>query len=201
MSGPTRGMGVHLTPALRTTARVALTSDRRSARWQWFVPGSSIQLPTSNFQTMYDDGMLSTATCAVCGRESPLIAAHLGVCGQCVREQPAKALPRAARAHAEARRDFGLPEVVPASEGGVSCSLCGNGCQMGEGERGFCGLRVNEGGRLRHLAGTPQHGLLHWGTGSGAATTWPSSTAVAPPIASPVRTGTTARWRLRIARR
>jgi len=33
---------------------------------------------------------------------------------------------------------------------------------MGEGERGFCGLRMNEGGRLRHLAGTSAKGVLHW---------------------------------------
>lgn len=31
---------------------------------------------------------------------------------------------------------------------------------MGEGERGFCGLRTVRGGRLVHLAGTPKAGLL-----------------------------------------
>jgi len=33
---------------------------------------------------------------------------------------------------------------------------------MAEGETGYCGLRCNEGGTLRHFAGTPAKGLLHW---------------------------------------
>ena len=111
---------------------------------------------------MFDYGILTSATCAVCGRSSPLIAAHLGLCAECIRQRPDEALPRAAQAHAVARREFGLPEAVPRTDGGVRCPLCANGCQMGEGERGFCGLRVNEGGRLRHLAGTPERGVLHW---------------------------------------
>jgi len=33
---------------------------------------------------------------------------------------------------------------------------------MAEGDTGYCGLRYNENGALRHLAGTPAKGLLHW---------------------------------------
>jgi pyruvate formate lyase activating enzyme len=33
---------------------------------------------------------------------------------------------------------------------------------MAEGERGFCNLREVQGGKLVHLAGTPDRGLLHW---------------------------------------
>jgi len=33
---------------------------------------------------------------------------------------------------------------------------------MADGETGYCGLRLNDHGRLRHLAGTPSKGLLHW---------------------------------------
>jgi len=33
---------------------------------------------------------------------------------------------------------------------------------MAEGEAGYCGLRYNEGGTLKHLAGTPAKGLLQW---------------------------------------
>jgi pyruvate formate lyase activating enzyme len=33
---------------------------------------------------------------------------------------------------------------------------------MGEGERGYCGLRTARGGRIVHLAGTPGRGLLEW---------------------------------------
>ncbi len=44
----------------------------------------------------------------------------------------------------------------------MRCALCGCECRIGEGERGFCGLRTVQSGRLRHLAGTPERGLLHW---------------------------------------
>jgi pyruvate formate lyase activating enzyme len=33
---------------------------------------------------------------------------------------------------------------------------------METGARGYCGLRYNDDGRLRHLAGTPRKGLLRW---------------------------------------
>ena len=37
-----------------------------------------------------------------------------------------------------------------------------NACVIGDGERGYCGLREVRHGRLRHLAGIPDRGLLHW---------------------------------------
>jgi pyruvate formate lyase activating enzyme len=40
--------------------------------------------------------------------------------------------------------------------------LCVHGCVIGEGERGYCGLRENHAGRLVHLAGTAKCGVLHW---------------------------------------
>jgi pyruvate formate lyase activating enzyme len=33
---------------------------------------------------------------------------------------------------------------------------------MGEGERGYCGLRANIGGRLTHLGGSAENGIVHW---------------------------------------
>ncbi len=65
-------------------------------------------------------------------------------------------------AHTRSRSAFGLPVAPPRDSRGVRCSLCGNECIIGEGERGFCGLRTVRGGRLVHLAGTPDRGLLHW---------------------------------------
>jgi pyruvate formate lyase activating enzyme len=44
----------------------------------------------------------------------------------------------------------------------VICKLCGSQCEIGEGERGFCGLRTVQEGKIQHLAGTPQKGVLHW---------------------------------------
>ncbi|MEM2869616.1 MAG: radical SAM protein [Thermoplasmata archaeon] len=42
----------------------------------------------------------------------------------------------------------------------VRCTLCANECAMAGGERGYCGLRENRGGRLRHIAGTPIRGIV-----------------------------------------
>jgi len=100
--------------------------------------------------------------CRVCGKESPLVAGELGLCLACIRERPDEALRVAERAHATARRLFGLPECPPQAEDGRRCGLCVQDCVIGEGQRGYCGLRVVREGRLRHLAGTPARGLLHW---------------------------------------
>ena len=108
---------------------------------------------------------LPEQTCRMCARRSHLVAAHLGLCLACIRNRPQEALPVADAAHASARRLFGLPERPPRTEGGRRCGLCVQGCVIGEGERGYCGLReVPEGkpGKLRHLAGIPSRGLLHW---------------------------------------
>jgi pyruvate formate lyase activating enzyme len=40
--------------------------------------------------------------------------------------------------------------------------LCARECSIGEGERGYCGLRTVRQGRLLHWAGIPARGLLHW---------------------------------------
>jgi pyruvate formate lyase activating enzyme len=110
----------------------------------------------------------------LCGTESRLIIEHLGVCGQCLGTRFDQARSRVQAAHAETRRAFGLPEVAPRAADGVFCPLCSQGCVIGPGERGYCGLRVNQvpsrytgsggrsKGRLQHLAGTPARGVLHW---------------------------------------
>jgi len=100
--------------------------------------------------------------CRLCGRSSPLIAAHLGVCGPCIRARPDRARQVAFAAHAAVRRAFRMPVAPPRAEGGVRCGLCLHGCVIGEGETGYCGLRTLRRGRLVHLAGVPARGLLHW---------------------------------------
>ncbi len=84
------------------------------------------------------------------------------MCLACIRSRPAEALAIAGEAHAAARRIFGLPERPPRVEGGRRCGLCVQECVIGEGERGYCGLREVRDGRLCHLAGVPARGLLHW---------------------------------------
>jgi pyruvate formate lyase activating enzyme len=105
---------------------------------------------------------LADQVCALCGTRSRLIAAQLGVCVDCIRACPQEALVIADEAHAEARRLFDLPERAPRAEDGRRCGLCAQDCVIGEGERGFCGLRQVRDGKLHHLAGTPDRGLLHW---------------------------------------
>ncbi|MGC9320564.1 MAG: radical SAM protein [Armatimonadota bacterium] len=100
--------------------------------------------------------------CRLCGTRSRLIAGQLSLCLDCIREQPEKALAIAAEAHAAARRLFDLPERPPRAEDGRRCGLCVQDCVIGEDERGFCGLREVRDGRLHHLAGTADRGLLHW---------------------------------------
>ena len=100
--------------------------------------------------------------CALCGRRSRLIAAQLGVCGDCLRAEPQQALVLANGAHSEARRLFGLPEEPPRASDGIRCGLCARDCVIGEGQRGYCGLRTVREGHLVHLAGTPKRGVLHW---------------------------------------
>jgi pyruvate formate lyase activating enzyme len=100
--------------------------------------------------------------CVLCGARAVTVAARLGVCGACVARDAEGAQAHAARVHAEARAAFRLPTAPPATPGGVRCPLCARACQIGAGERGFCGLRTTRGGRLVHLAGTASRGLLDW---------------------------------------
>jgi pyruvate formate lyase activating enzyme len=100
--------------------------------------------------------------CALCGARSRLISSALEVCLECVRRNPQNALSRTQHAHSRSRDAFNLPVAPPHSEDGIACGLCSRQCNIPEGERGFCGLRYNQAGRLVHLAGTPKRGLLHW---------------------------------------
>jgi pyruvate formate lyase activating enzyme len=88
------------------------------------------------------------------------MAAALGLCPDCARTE--QGLEQARAAHAVSRSLFDLPAAPPRSEGGVKCPLCGCECLIAEGERGFCGLRKVEDGKLKHIAGTPPRGVLHW---------------------------------------
>ena len=99
--------------------------------------------------------------CAICGKESKLVAKTLKVCGNCIRANSEKAEPYIKNAHYQSRRRFGLPEKPPKAANGVKCKMCVNTCQIPKNGTGFCGLRTNN-GRLKHLAGTPSRGVLEW---------------------------------------
>ncbi|MFQ6007786.1 MAG: radical SAM protein [Candidatus Zixiibacteriota bacterium] len=57
---------------------------------------------------------------------------------------------------------FGLPTTPPRDETGVTCPLCANKCSIPAGDKGFCGLRENQEGKLVHLGGTKERGVVGW---------------------------------------
>jgi pyruvate formate lyase activating enzyme len=106
-------------------------------------------------------GGIRTGKCQVCGEDS-LVSQTLATCADCLRRHSRDVMQHLAGVQTSSRREFDLPDRPPRDAEGVTCPLCANECRIGEGERGFCGLRTNRKGRLVHLAGTPAKGLLHW---------------------------------------
>ena len=87
--------------------------------------------------------------CQHCGRDSPLISQALGICLDCIRQDFAAVLPNIEEAHSRARSQFNLPAHPPNHETGPQCHICVNECRLAPGARSYCGLRFNEGNRLR----------------------------------------------------
>ncbi len=100
-----------------------------------------------------------TGKCTLCGAKGEEISAELKVCLSCIRAKPEEALALAQEAHAASRKRFGFPESVPRG-GEAKCTLCVNQCELREGERSLCGLRVNRNGRLVHLSGTAREAVV-----------------------------------------
>lgn len=99
--------------------------------------------------------------CPVCGSRK-LLSNTLGVCGECLTNGSNEAMQRALEAHKASRLRYGLPLEPPRSENGLACGICANECVILEGERGYCGLTINEGGKLSRLAGAPERGLFEF---------------------------------------
>jgi pyruvate formate lyase activating enzyme len=99
--------------------------------------------------------------CAICGTSSEKFSGFLGVCLECIRERFGQSEPIVREAHEKSRQEFMLPGRPPIG-GNAKCTLCVNQCEIHEGELGFCGLRTNESGQLKHIAGTPGKGVLEW---------------------------------------
>ncbi len=100
--------------------------------------------------------------CQLCGKKSKVISKVIGVCADCLRENPNEALRIAMEAHKRSRGKYGLPPEPPRDPKGIKCTFCANECQIPEGGYGFCGLVKNENGKLVRLAGLPNSGLLSW---------------------------------------
>jgi pyruvate formate lyase activating enzyme len=100
------------------------------------------------------------ATCKLCEQTSPTISEMLGVCLTCIRARPGEAAAFGEKAHMQSRADFGLPPKPPDDPDGVSCTICVNQCKIPENGTGYCGLRINQKGRLRGVSSTA--GKLSW---------------------------------------
>ncbi|PIU56775.1 MAG: radical SAM protein [Chloroflexi bacterium CG07_land_8_20_14_0_80_45_17] len=87
--------------------------------------------------------------CQHCGRESGVISQALGVCLDCIRGDFAAVLPSIEETHKKARSLFNLPPHPPKSEVGPQCCICVNECRLPPNSRSFCGLRYNEGNKLK----------------------------------------------------
>ena len=87
--------------------------------------------------------------CQHCGKESRVISQALGVCLDCIRQDFAAILPNIEQAHRKARSQFNLPVRPPNCETGPRCRICVNECCLPLGGRSYCGLRFNEGNKLR----------------------------------------------------
>lgn len=108
---------------------------------------------------LYPEG--EVARCRLCGTLSPQISKALQLCKQCIRDRGNEALPLIKDVHRNVRRRFALPSEVPTS-GDAKCNLCINECRIPEGQKGYCGLRENLNGRLRHIAGTKEKARVEW---------------------------------------
>lgn len=97
--------------------------------------------------------------CTHCG-DNHLVSEAIGFCLRCVRTHFRKVWPHIKEVHKLSRRRFGLPEEPPRSPAGVPCNICVNECSIPEGERGYCGVRINRGGKLS--GGTSREGYLCW---------------------------------------
>jgi pyruvate formate lyase activating enzyme len=96
--------------------------------------------------------------CVLCGKGNA--SELLQVCIDCIRSGRAEALSYATAAHKQIRSKYGLPAEPPRSEGGMRCNLCSNECVLKDGERSYCGLKMNVDGGLKSLV-PPSRAFLY----------------------------------------
>ncbi len=94
--------------------------------------------------------------CRRCGRKAA--ARAIGFCPNCLRALPVSHLDL--RAHGQERKKLCLPETPPQNSSEPACRLCTNKCRPAPGRKGFCGLRKNEGGRIKSIL-SPRFALAH----------------------------------------
>ncbi|SMB99577.1 pyruvate formate lyase activating enzyme [Thermanaeromonas toyohensis ToBE] len=95
--------------------------------------------------------------CRHCNSGRPAARVLRYLCGECLKQNPHLGEEVAEAAHRRSR--IFPPFSPPRTPGGITCLLCGNRCQLGEGQEGFCRLRYSRDGKLISRAGTARFGL------------------------------------------
>ncbi len=104
---------------------------------------------------------LKTATrCKYCGKKSILISQSLGLCLDCIRQNFDRVEPVVQEAHRKSRQPFNLPPEPPKAPNGTPCHLCYNECQVSEGKRSYCGLRISTAAKL--VGANAEKGNVSW---------------------------------------
>lgn len=80
------------------------------------------------------------ARCVGCGTESRMVAAALGVCGRCLREDYGRFEQHIREVRSQSRPRFRLPTSPPQDPDGLPCDLCVNRCRIPAGGVRYCGL-------------------------------------------------------------
>jgi len=99
-------------------------------------------------------------TCKICGVKEDGISKSLEICVNCIRDRSKDSSRFINKAHSSSREFYGLRTTPPKSSGGVKCNICSNECIIGDGEKGFCGLREVKDGKLFSLTNANE-GLMH----------------------------------------
>lgn len=86
--------------------------------------------------------------CLSCGLKRA--ARIFGLCPDCLRAGNVEEIKR--NSHISRKVLYGLPETPLREPGGMVCGLCSNHCRLGEGNTGFCGVRVNKNGLVCSVA-------------------------------------------------
>ncbi|HEC80489.1 MAG TPA: radical SAM protein [Firmicutes bacterium] len=97
------------------------------------------------------------AVCKLCGKKSKIVSSALNLCYECIVKRPEMSRPIIEIAHTRARKPYNLPPLPP--DNGILCERCGNACRIAEGEKGYCGMVENRGGKLTLLS-TASRGYL-----------------------------------------
>ncbi|MFW9935945.1 MAG: radical SAM protein, partial [Candidatus Thorarchaeota archaeon] len=98
--------------------------------------------------------------CLICQQVDGL-AEVLPVCASCLRSRPDESSEIIQGAHKWRSYLFELPEIVYEGKDGIQCKVCANECCIPEGEKGYCGLRLNQNGRLVQKVSATR-ALLHY---------------------------------------